>query len=178
MAPEADEIETAVPQLGHGQVMLRPSASVVAPTAQVRNLNRLSDPALSELGLEALLDELLERVREALETDTVAILLYDPHTHQLVARAAKGIEEEVERGVRIPLGRGFAGRIAAERVAIFIADVNHADIMNPILREKGIRSLLGAPLIVEGGPIGALHVRSLRPRGLGPREPAFLAEAA
>jgi hypothetical protein len=28
-------------------------------------------------------------------------------------------------------------------VAIFIADVDHADILNPILREKGIRSLLG-----------------------------------
>ena len=35
----------------------------------------------------------------------------------LHARAAKGIEEEVEQGVRIPLGRGFAGRIAAERRA-------------------------------------------------------------
>ena len=62
----------------------------------------------------------------------------------LHARAAKGIEEEVEQGVRIPLGRGFAGRIAAERRAIAIPDVDHADILNPILREKGIKSLLGS----------------------------------
>ena len=75
----------------------------------------------------------------------MAILLHDVETHELVARAAKGIEEEVEHGVRIPIGQGFAGRIAAERVAIFIADVDHADILNPILREKGIRSLLGVP---------------------------------
>ena len=45
--------------------------------------------------------------------------------------------------MRIPIGQGFAGRIAAERVAIFVADVDHADILNPILREKGIHSLLG-----------------------------------
>jgi len=75
----------------------------------------------------------------------------------------------VEQGVRIPIGEGFAGRIANERVAIFVADVDHADILNPILREKGIRSLLGVPLIVEGEMIGVLHVGSLKPHVHGTR---------
>ena len=144
--------------------MLRPPSTSFAPPDQARNLYRLSDPALSELGLDELLTELLERVREALDVDTVAILLFDPETQQLVAQAARGIEEEVEQGVRIPIGGGFAGRIAAQRVPIFIADVNHADILNPILREKGIRSLLGVPMIVEGSLIGVLHIGSLTPR--------------
>src|SRR4051812_45776215 len=94
--------------------------------------------------------------------DTVAILLLEGD--QLHARAAKGIEEEVEQGVRIPLGRGFAGRIAAERRAVVVPDVDHADILNPILREKGIRSLLGVPLLVEGNVTGVLHVGTLTPR--------------
>ncbi len=161
-----------------GQVVLPPAAAELAPADQLRSLYRLSDPALSELGLEELLDELLVRIQEVLSVDTVAILLHDQETNQLVARAAKGIEEEVEQGVRIPLGRGFAGRIAAERVAIFIADVDHADIMNPILREKGIHSLLGVPLIVEGELIGVLHVGSLKPRTFGPRDLAVLQVAA
>jgi anti-sigma regulatory factor (Ser/Thr protein kinase)/putative methionine-R-sulfoxide reductase with GAF domain len=161
-----------------GQVVLAPVAADEAPSEQVRILYRLNDPALSELGLEEFLDELLVRVQEALAVDTVAILLYDEEANQLVARAAKGIEEEVEAGVRLPLGRGFAGRIAAERVAIFIADVNHADILNPILREKGIRSLLGVPLIVEGDLIGVLHVGSLTPRTFGPRDLSILQVAA
>ena len=158
--------------------MLEPAAADLVSGEQVSALYRLNDPALSELGLEEFLDELLVRVQEAMDVDTVAILLYDEEAEQLVARAAKGIEEEVEQGVRIPIGRGFAGRIAAERVAIFIADVNHADIMNPILREKGIRSLLGVPLIVEGGLIGVLHVGSLRPREFDQRDLALLEVAA
>jgi anti-sigma regulatory factor (Ser/Thr protein kinase)/putative methionine-R-sulfoxide reductase with GAF domain len=166
------------PKLGLGQIALRATGSVTAPTEQVRNLNRLTDPALSELGLDALLDELLDRVKDALSVDTVAILLHDAEMKQLVARAAKGIEDEVERGVRIPIGRGFAGRIAAERVAIFISDVDHADILNPILREKGIRSLLGIPLIVEGNLIGVLHVGSITPRIFGERDLAVLQVAA
>ena len=161
-----------------GQVVLTPVEPDLAPSAQVEILYRLSDPALSELGLDEFLDELLVRVREALDVDTVAILLYDAPTNELQARAAKGIEEEVERGVRLPLGQGFAGRIASERVPIFIADVDHADILNPILREKGIQSLLGVPLIVEGQLIGVLHVGSLRPRDFNERDLAVLEVAA
>jgi signal transduction histidine kinase len=79
----------------------------------------------------------------------------------LVARAAVGIEEEVEQGVRIPVGRGFAGRVAAERRPVILEDVDHADVLNPILREKGIKSMLGVPLLVRGEVIGVLHVGAL-----------------
>ncbi len=170
--------EPPAPALGAGQVALLPAASISAGAEQVRNLYSLSDPALSELGLDQLLDELLVRVRDALEVDTVAILLVDERSQQLVARAAKGIEEEVEQGVRIPIGQGFAGRIAGERIAIYIADVDHADILNPILREKGIRSLLGVPMIVEGTLIGVMHVGSRRPRRFGENDVAVLELAA
>jgi anti-sigma regulatory factor (Ser/Thr protein kinase) len=163
---------------GAGQIVLNPADAAAAPSEQVRSIYTLSDPALSELGLDELLDALLVRIRDVLDVDTVAILLYDEETGELVARAARGIEEEVEQGVRIPLGRGFAGRIASERVAIFIADVDHADILNPILRAKGIRSLLGVPLIVEGRLIGVLHVGSLKQRTFGEQDVGVLQLAA
>src|SRR2546421_1613716 len=178
MPMDEESREARGPRLGVGQTVLAPGEPILAPSEQLGMLYQLSDPMLSELGLEELLDELLDRVRDALEVDTVAILLLDPPANELLARAARGIEEEVEQGVRIPIGRGFAGRIAGERVAIFIEDVDHADIMNPILREKGIRSLLGVPLIVEGGLIGVLHVGSLRPREFDQRDLALLEVAA
>ena len=131
-------------------------------TLRLQSLQRVTDAALAYLSEEDLLQELLQRISDIMEIDTVAILLLEGEA--LHARAAKGIEEEVEQGVRIPLGRGFAGRIAAERRAITIPDVDHADILNPILREKGIKSLLGVPLIVEGTVLGVLHVGSLTPR--------------
>ncbi len=128
----------------------------------VRRLEAVTDTALARLSLEELLSELLVRVRSILGADTAAILLLNGG--DLVARVAKGLEEEVEAGVRIPLGRGFAGRVAAERRPIFIADVDHADVMNPILRQKGVCSLLGVPLLFEGKVIGVLHVGTLKPR--------------
>jgi GAF domain-containing protein/anti-sigma regulatory factor (Ser/Thr protein kinase) len=135
-----------------------------AATQRLQSLLRVTDAALAYLPQDELLRELLERVAEVLRSDTAAFLLLDDEGRFLHARAAKGIEEEVEQGVRIPVGGGFAGRIAAFRRAITIDDVDHADILNPILREKGIRSLLGVPLLIEGRVIGVLHVGSLVPR--------------
>jgi signal transduction histidine kinase len=37
-------------------------------------------------------------------------------------------------------------------------------VVNPLLREKGIKSMLGAPLIVEDRIIGVVHVGTLSPR--------------
>jgi len=130
----------------------------------VRRLQSVTDAALAHLQLDELLGALLERTREILEVDTCAILLLDEATNELVARAALGIEEEVEQGVRVPVGAGFAGRIAAEKRPVILDDVDHAHVLNPLLREKGIRSMLGVPLVVEGEVRGVLHVGSLRPR--------------
>jgi len=131
---------------------------------RLRRLQLVTDAALGHLELQAIVAELLVRVREALEVETVAILMLDEDAGQLVAFAALGIEEEVERGVRIPLGRGFAGRVAAECRPVILPDVDHADVLNPILREKGIKSLLGVPLVIEGRVLGVLHVGTLVPR--------------
>jgi signal transduction histidine kinase len=127
----------------------------------VRRLQSVTDAALAHLNLDELLGALLERTRQILEVDTCAILLLDDETNELVARAALGIEEEVEQGVRIPVGGGFAGRIAAEKRPVILDDVDHAHVLNPILREKGIKSMLGVPLVVEGEVRGVLHVGSL-----------------
>jgi serine phosphatase RsbU (regulator of sigma subunit)/anti-sigma regulatory factor (Ser/Thr protein kinase) len=152
--------------------------SHVADGAQLQALERITDATLASLSAEQLLRELLLRITEILSSDTAAILLLDEEGRLLHARAAKGIEEEVEQGVQIPVGRGFAGRIAAQRRAVFIEDVDHADILNPILREKGIRSLLGVPLLVEDRVLGVLHIGSLVPRRFTGEEAALLQLAA
>ncbi len=135
-----------------------------AGSEQLVRLQAVTDAALAHLEVEELLAELLGRITALLDVDTCAILLLDPDANELVARAAVGIEEEVEQGVRIPVGRGFAGRVAAQRSPVVLPDVDHADVLNPILREKGIKSLLGVPLIAQGDVVGVLHVGSLVPR--------------
>ena len=118
----------------------------------------MTDAALSYLGADDFLAALLSRVKEILNADTVAVLLLDSSGRQLIATAASGLEEEVRQGVRIPVGKGFAGRIAAERRPVILEHVDHSNVLNPILLEKGIQSLVGVPLLVHGAVIGVLHV--------------------
>jgi signal transduction histidine kinase len=132
-----------------------------AARIRLERLQAVMDAALSHLELDELLTVLLPKVREILGADTCAVLLLDEETDELVARAAVGIEEEVEQGVRIPMGGGFAGRVAATRSVVSLPDVDHANVLNPILRAKGIKSLLGVPLLVRDRAIGVLHVGTL-----------------
>jgi serine phosphatase RsbU (regulator of sigma subunit)/anti-sigma regulatory factor (Ser/Thr protein kinase)/putative methionine-R-sulfoxide reductase with GAF domain len=147
-------------------------------SSQLESLQRMTDAALAYLSEDDLLVALLDRITEILHTDTAAILMLEPDGRMLYARAAKGLEEEVAQGTRLPAGHGFAGRIIAERRAIVIADVAPSDVLNPILREKGIRSLLGVPLLVEGRPFGVLHVGTLTPREFTPDDVQLLQLAA
>jgi serine phosphatase RsbU (regulator of sigma subunit) len=131
---------------------------------RLRRLEAVTDAALSQLDASDLLDELLDRVRDLLGVDTASILLMDPHAHQLVATAAKGLEDEIRQGFRVTVGRGFSGRIADTGKPLILADVTAADVANPLLLEKGIRSLLGVPMMISGEVIGVLHVGTFTPR--------------
>jgi PAS domain S-box-containing protein len=145
---------------------------------QLRAIQSITEAALAHLDLDGLLQALLDRLGEVLEVDTVAVLLLTEDGKWLVPRAAKGIEEEVEAGIRLPLGQGFAGKIAASRQPIVLDDVEHSEVLNPILRRKGIRSMLGVPLLVEGRVLGVLHVGSLHARRFTDEDMSFLQIAA
>ena len=133
---------------------------------RLEDVQRVTESALAYLDLDDLLRELLDRVTDILEADTAAVLLVEEGGRTLAARAAKGLEEEVERGFTVPVGRGFAGRVAFTREPVVIEDLDQAAIrpVNPLFYEKGVRSLLGVPLVVEGEVIGVLHVGSLTRR--------------
>jgi phosphoserine phosphatase RsbU/P len=130
--------------------------------ARLRDLQSITDAALSRLDDHDFLPVLLDRARNILHADTAALLLLDSPSGQLVATAAAGLEEEVRQGVRIPVGQGFAGRVAATASPVVLDHVDHTTVLNPILMEKGVRSLLGVPLIADGSVIGVLHVGTPR----------------
>jgi len=131
---------------------------------RLRRIEPLIDRDLVHLELDDLLLELLNRAREVLHADTAAVLLLDEGGHELVATAASGLEEEVPHGVRIPIGDGFVGRVAAERGPVILSEVTPLNTANPVLLKTGVRSLVGVPLIAGGNLLGVVHVGTLKPR--------------
>lgn len=134
---------------------------------RLRAFGALADAEIARLDVEDLLAELLDRVTDLLDTDTAAVLLLDERSGRLWARAARGVEEEVLEGVSVPVGMGFAGRIAAQRRPMQLDRVDATTVVSPILWEKGIRSMLGVPLVAGRRLLGVLNVGRLSGRRFG-----------
>jgi phosphoserine phosphatase RsbU/P len=145
---------------------------------RLRDIQSITDAALTSLSDQDFLDELLVRVKDAMQADTAAVLLLDYSSGMLIAAAAAGLEEEVRQGVRIPVGRGFAGRIAAEHRPVILDHVDHTTVLNPILMTKAIRALMGVPMVAGGRVIGVMHVGSLTPREFTSHDTELLQLAA
>jgi anti-sigma regulatory factor (Ser/Thr protein kinase)/putative methionine-R-sulfoxide reductase with GAF domain len=141
-----------------------PSNASTAADERLRRIESVTDTALAQLDVEALLAELLDRVRELLAVDTATVLLLDPSAQELVVTVALGIEATVRQGLRFPLGKGFAGRVAAKKQPVIIDQVDQSNVMYTVLAEHGVCSLLGVPLLTSGTVIGVLHVGTLVPR--------------
>jgi serine phosphatase RsbU (regulator of sigma subunit) len=149
------------------------------PQDRLKDIQSITDAALSRLDDDALLTELLQRAKGTLQADTAVILRLDEPSGQLIATAAVGgLEEEVRQGVRIPLGKGFAGRIAAERAPVILDRVDPTTVVNPLLLSRGLRSLLGVPLVASGKIIGVLHVGSTSARQFTQQDAELLQMAA
>ena len=129
-----------------------------ATMERMRQVQTVTEVALAHLSLDKLLAELIDRVHAAMDVDTVVILLRE-EGDTLVAWATKGLELDVR--IRVPIGSGFAGRVAQQKEPLMIDDIELADLHTPFLRERGVKSLLGVPLLIEGRVVGVIHVGRL-----------------
>ncbi|PIG93882.1 GAF domain-containing protein [Gloeocapsopsis sp. IPPAS B-1203] len=114
--------------------------------------------------LQNLLYPLLDCIRQVLKVDTATVLLCSEDKQDLIVQAACGLEEEVAAGIHIPIGYGFAGKIAAKRELTFVEDMSQVDVFSPILRHKGLQSMLGLPLLVNNQVVGVFHVGTFQSR--------------
>ncbi|RUR86001.1 hypothetical protein PCC6912_08260 [Chlorogloeopsis fritschii PCC 6912] len=133
-----------------------------------------NDTALAEFFLEKILYIILEYVRGLMSVDTSTVLLQTQDQQELAVIATIGLEEEKSENIHIPVGKGFAGQIAANCTHMNINDLSEVEVISPVLRNKGIRSILGVPMIVKKRAIGVLHIGTFHPRHFTEKETEML----
>ena len=149
-----------------------PAAQRRAVVIQIRNREARTiraalpppDVEVAHLSVDEALPELLARIHTMLAVDTTVILLLDARTGSLHPHAAIGLDEIRAREVAIPVGKGFAGRVADECRPLMLEAVAPTDVLNPVLLETGVRSLFGVPVLDHGRLLGVLHVGTRAPR--------------
>ena len=157
-------LETMVWQASQALERARLLESEARTRQMLARVLTVSDAALEWLDSEDALHSLLQRIREAVDADSASLLVLEGDV--LHVRATDGLERIPEEQVPIPLGKGFSGRIAAERTPVVVDDVSRVEIVSPWLRER-LRSVVGVPIFRADGVVGVLHVGSASQRRFG-----------
>jgi PAS domain S-box-containing protein/diguanylate cyclase (GGDEF)-like protein len=132
-------------------------------------LNTVAANGISTLELEQLLHVMLRRIINVMCADAAVILL--KKDNQLYVRASIGIDEATHLDSAVPIGQGFAGRIAATRQLFCVEDAQEDScLISPLIKQRGIRTMLGVPLERNSNLVGVLHVDWLRIHPVSDRE--------
>ena len=135
----------------------------------------LRDPRLTGLPSDRLLDELLARLCVVMGADVAQFLLREDD--QLRVLATHGVAPEKVAGLRIPVGKGFAGAIAAAGAPAVLPDTSTLETFGASWAEEGVRALVGVPMLVDGRPIGVCVVGSRTDRTFGDDDITLLSAA-
>jgi PAS domain S-box-containing protein len=130
---------------------------------RLRTLQSITEAALAHLSLDALLKEMLDRLKRALSVDTIAILLKTENGDFLRIWASVGFTDQPVEQLTIPVGQGISGLIAATGRPLVLENIEERPGVLPPLRGV-VRSLLGVPLFLGEEVVGVLHVGTIRRR--------------
>ncbi|HEX4518943.1 MAG TPA: SpoIIE family protein phosphatase [Gaiellaceae bacterium] len=137
-------------------------AEAEAAVARMRRLQTVIEAAFSSGSLDEILSQLLERLCEAIRADSAAILIVDERGSSLVVRKAVGLMGPP--GLRVPMGAGFAGGIAATQTHRVVNDLDRDESFAAPSIPSGLVSVAGVPLVADGSLLGVLQVGSKRRR--------------
>ncbi|MGN6377885.1 MAG: SpoIIE family protein phosphatase [Gaiellales bacterium] len=151
---------------------------VTAANRQARDLQRITDAALSAADLDTLLPAVLEPVVSVLGADTAGLLLVDERTEMLVEGASTTVDVGSREWPRIPLGEGVLGRIAAGSGPVAVERMDAAELRSGVVAAQHIRSLAGAPLRVGDRTVGVIYVGTSGMRAFRAAELGLLGRVA
>ncbi|MBV0896011.1 GAF domain-containing protein [Microbacterium sp. NC79] len=173
-AEAADELI----ELGRRVTGLRArSAELRALTSSLRDLLAIADA-------ELLLQRIVDRAHDLIEVDVAYLSVYSPEQDELYVRAATGTTSPRFLEMVVPAGVGLASLAVRTQHPQWVEDyleletVPHDDVIDEIVREEQLRSLLGAPLVVNGRVLGVLFAASREPHAFRPEEISLLAAFA
>ena len=137
--------------------------AVRTSTETARLLLQLTREVSRSLDLQDVLDRTFDALGQLVPFNGGAIQLVEDGS--LVAAATVPQMTEEARRVRIPVGQGISGAIAASGEQIYIPDITRDERVPEEARRRGasggVRSYFGAPLIERGEPMGVLQIDSL-----------------
>ena len=124
-------------------------------------LRNIDSVITNSLDLDEALPVLLRQIKAGLGVDAVSILLFDEAKGELLFQAGIGLKQQPDHHLTIPMGQGYAGKVAMDKEPVFVAvaDYYNDGWMYPVdLRLEGISAFYGLPMVAKGQLKGVLEL--------------------
>lgn len=134
--------------------------------------------------VELVLQAIVQRARQIFASDIGYLTHYDRVRNDFYIRATDGVISERFKNVRVPLDHGIAGHVFRNKMPYhstsYLADQGfaHDRQIDLAVKDEGVKSLLGAPLMVGNQCIGVLCICDRQIRAYAPWEVSMLATLA
>ena len=129
-----------------------------AATKRVRDLQWITDAALPHVGLQELLDQLLDRIVRVFQADHGAVLVRAEDSSRLELRAAHGVDPDLQDDFYRSIADRLAGRLALSRQPVILERSEVGVALASLLARGGMQSVLGLALILDRQLLGVLYV--------------------
>lgn len=162
------QLASAVGQLEQTHVELhRRSEALRQRTRTLYLLDRLLTLDASARAPRLLVDGILALVGDDMQAQRCSLMLLAPEPDHLYLAAARGIAPHIFDGMRIRIGEGVAGRVAATREPLLVQDVRDAS-QHPLLRDQFFTtgSFISFPLVYHDELVGVLNLTNRAQRGV------------
>jgi GAF domain-containing protein/HAMP domain-containing protein len=140
--------------------------------SQHRLLHHITTSAASGTTLEEALNSAVQGLQVTLGGDRVMILLVDRERKNLEVKSAIGYSDQDINAIRIPIGTGIAGWVAAHRQPLRVDNV--AEDPRYIEVSSNTRSSMALPLIYRNEVLGVLNVESEQPNAYNEHDEELL----
>lgn len=108
-----------------------------------------------------LLSLILRLAIESTSAEKGSLMLLDRDGKYLTVEIAEGMEEEIVRKIKVPLGVGIAGRVAQDGKPLLISGKPSDEEFQHLRERSDIKSALCVPLIINKFIIGVINVNSV-----------------
>ncbi|MBU4483985.1 SpoIIE family protein phosphatase [bacterium] len=122
----------------------------------------LSAAISSASAVEKIYDLILDKAVEAMGVDKASIMKFDPEEKELRIVAARGMDKNIAKKIRVKSGEGISGKVFKESEPILLKDVSKSNATSKRSKYKS-SSLISAPVVclplkMAGRPIGVINM--------------------
>ena len=108
-----------------------------------------------------LLSLILRLAIESTSAEKGSLMLLDRDGKYLTVEIAEGMEEEIVRKIKVPLGVGIAGKVAQDGKPLLISGRPSDEEFQHLRERSDVKSALCVPLIINKSIIGVINVNSV-----------------